>query len=137
MWRNEMRYEDYLKQRHQDPEYQVIKKDMKPLLDLADDLLRERLKRGWSQSELARRAGTKQSNISKLEAGLSNPTYEFLKKVADALEVDLIISFGKEEPIVEQKYIHYTAKIVFENLPWGGTKRTHKNLEFEFAQRNK
>lgn len=132
-----MRYDDYLKQKSHDPEYQGVKKDLQPLMNLADDLLRERLKRGWSQSELAHRAGTKQPNISKLEAGLSNPTYEFLKKVADALEVNFIIHLGKEEPDAEQHTLHYTSKIVIENGPWGSPKKTRRNLEFELAQRSK
>lgn len=131
-----MRYDDYIKQKHQDPEYQAVEKDLKSLMDLADDLLRERLKKGWSQSELARRAGTKQSNISKLEAGLGNPTYEFLKKVAVALEVDLKISLGREEPIIEHQYFYFPVKIEQETLPWGGIKRSHKKIAFEFAKRN-
>ncbi len=130
-----MRYEDYLKQKLQDPEYQAAKKDLKPLLDLADDLLRERLEKEWTQNELARRAGTKQANISKLESGLSNPTYEFLKKVADALEVDLIINLQKKEPVIEQRYYYFPVKIDSHDSPWSTTKRDYKKLEFKLAQR--
>lgn len=97
-----MKYKDYLIERMLDPEYKAVVKDLKPFLNLADDVLRERLKKGWTQSELARRAGTKQANISKLEAGLSNPTYEFLKKVAGALGVNLTIHLGIEEPVADQ-----------------------------------
>ncbi len=132
-----MRSEDYLNKRLQDAEYQALRKELEPLLDLSDDLLRERLKKGWTQSELARRAGTKQSNISRLEAGLSNPTYNFLKKIADALEVELKISLGNEKPTSEQKVIHYTANIMIYGIPqWSKNKKSSKKVEFELAQVN-
>jgi transcriptional regulator with XRE-family HTH domain len=50
-------------------------------------VLRARLEKGWTQTELARRVGTKQANISRIEAGLANPTLELVQKVCKALEI--------------------------------------------------
>ena len=52
-------------------------------------MIRElRLKRGWSQSELARRAGVKQSIISYIENGKTkNPRIDTLSAIATALGV--------------------------------------------------
>lgn len=80
-----MKLEEYRRKLELDPEYAAAEEELGPLLDLADEVLRLRLQRGWSQSELARRAGTQQSNISRIEAGLGNPTLKFIQRLADAL----------------------------------------------------
>jgi transcriptional regulator with XRE-family HTH domain len=50
-----------------------------------------RTKRGWSQSELADRAGLRGgASISDLETGKGNPTLASLQAVAAALDVGLI-----------------------------------------------
>lgn len=43
-----------------------------------------REKRGWSQGELGRRAGTTQAQISKYETGMATPTVRVLRRIADA-----------------------------------------------------
>jgi HTH-type transcriptional regulator/antitoxin HipB len=51
---------------------------------------------GISQSELARRMGTTQPAIARLEAGRVAPRLETLDRVASALDVRLVIAF--QEP---------------------------------------
>jgi len=46
-----------------------------------------------TQEDLARKVGTKQSNISRLEKGNANPSLQFLKKIADSMGKELLISF--------------------------------------------
>ena len=62
---------------------------------LAQSLIRARLKRGWTQAELARRVGMQQPNIARLEGGnydrVSLPT---LKKVARALGAEIEIKLS-------------------------------------------
>lgn len=63
---------------------------------LADQISALREKRGWTQAELARKVGTTQSGIARLE----NPNYQnyslkILEKVAIALNARLIV--GLEE----------------------------------------
>ena len=45
-----------------------------------------------TQAELAKRADTKQSNISRFESGNYNPSVEFLQKIAGALDKRLEIT---------------------------------------------
>lgn len=52
-----------------------------------------RVKKGVTQEELAKKIGTKQSVISRLESGRANPSMAFLKKLADALNSNLEIKF--------------------------------------------
>ena len=56
-------------------------------------VLRARMLRDVSQKELASRCGIDQSDISKIERGISNPTVDTLERIAEALELDLKISF--------------------------------------------
>lgn len=48
----------------------------------------ERLKKGFSQEELAFKAGVNKNTIWKIETGKVSPTVETLAKIAEALEVD-------------------------------------------------
>jgi len=89
-------YEEYLAKRRQDPEYRKVEKRLKPILDLADNVLRLRMERGWTQGELAKRVGTKQSNISRLENGLANPTFKFLQKLGEVFGVELVVCLGPQ-----------------------------------------
>lgn len=56
-------------------------------------ILRARIEKGLTQQELAKRIGTKQSVISRLESGRANPSVNFLKKLAQALNSHLEINF--------------------------------------------
>jgi len=63
-----------------------------PEFELVRLLIRKRLEKGFTQQELARKVGTKQSAISRLESGRYNPTVDVLRKVARALNANLKIS---------------------------------------------
>lgn len=52
-----------------------------------------RCERGLSQQELARRSGTSQAAIARLELGGAEPRLHTLERIARALDVDLRIDF--------------------------------------------
>ncbi|MEJ0073768.1 MAG: helix-turn-helix transcriptional regulator [Candidatus Saccharibacteria bacterium] len=52
---------------------------------LARQLIKARLAKKLTQTELAERAGVKQEYIARLESGTANPTVGNLNKVADVL----------------------------------------------------
>src|SRR5579863_810044 len=52
-----------------------------------------RRRAGLSQVELARRAGTSQPSIARLERGLVSPTVVSLDRIARALGTELVIDF--------------------------------------------
>ncbi|MBU0510518.1 MAG: helix-turn-helix transcriptional regulator [Chloroflexi bacterium] len=101
-----MKLEEYRKGLQQDPEYLAVEKELKPLLNLADDVLELRLEREWSQSELARRAGTQQSNISRIESGLGNPTFKFIQKLANTFDAEIVIRL--QVPEIARPFISAT-----------------------------
>jgi ribosome-binding protein aMBF1 (putative translation factor) len=63
------------------PEYEVVK-----------TIIRERIKRGWSQTQLAEAIGSRQPVISRLEQGSGNPSLSTLQKIAQALDLSLQVS---------------------------------------------
>jgi len=60
---------------------------------LAMEIHALREKRGLSQRKLAERLATTQSALARLEAGNVSPSLPTLDKVADALGVELVVSF--------------------------------------------
>jgi ribosome-binding protein aMBF1 (putative translation factor) len=64
-----------------EPEYEVVK-----------TIISQRIKRGWSQTELAKAVGSRQPVISRLERGEGNPSLSTLHKIAKALDLSLQVS---------------------------------------------
>jgi len=61
--------------------------DIKLDVGIAIRLVRQ--SKGWSQEELAERAGLHRTYISGVERGVRNPTITVLKAVSDALDITL------------------------------------------------
>ena len=53
-----------------------------------------RARKAISQKELSEATGIDQSDISKIERGLANPSISTLKRIADALDAELIVSIA-------------------------------------------
>ena len=92
-----MNLKDYRQKLMQDPETNAAYQKLKPKLELGRQILDLRLAHGWTQKELAKKAGTKQANISRLENALLNPSIKMLQKVANALGARLEIQLVPEE----------------------------------------
>ena len=75
-----------------DPKTKAEYDRLEPEYQLISQVIANRLKKGYSQSQLAAKAKTKQSAISRLESGGYNPTLEFLNKISTALGCKLNIS---------------------------------------------
>jgi len=92
-----MKHSDLLHELHQDSEYNQAMEELKLHFAVANAVLRARLQKGWSQAELADAIGTKQANISRIEAGLANPSLSFLQRLFQVLDLDLIIQSKDQE----------------------------------------
>jgi len=66
-----------------EPEFAVIKK-----------IIEKRLEVGLTQAQLAKKIGTKQSAISRIEQGSYNPSLALLVKLSKALDAKLEISIS-------------------------------------------
>jgi len=63
-----------------------------PEFAVIEMIIKRRIEKGLTQKELAKKIGTKQSAISRLESGTYNPSLSFLRKVGEALGAKLKIS---------------------------------------------
>jgi|GEM_PF-374719 len=80
-------HQEFLQQQLQDPAFRAAYEALTP----AYELKRLRILKKISQAELARRVGTKQPSIARLESGYGFRNLTFLKKVADALDATVEI----------------------------------------------
>lgn len=67
-------------------------KALEPEYELVKTIIRQRIKRGWSQTELADAIGSRQPVISRLERGEGNPSLQTLQRIARAFNLDLKVS---------------------------------------------
>ena len=81
---------DYIADQMKNPEFKKAWDDLDPEFRVLKAMIKAREKSGISQAELARRLGTKQSVVSRLERGaFSKASLETINKVADALDMRL------------------------------------------------
>ena len=64
-----------------------------PNIEVGNALATARARSGMSQSELAKKSGIDQSDISKIERGIANPSATTLKRLAVAMDMELQIVF--------------------------------------------
>lgn len=76
----------------QDKEIKKTYDKLKPHYSIIEMVIKKRLEVGLSQEALAKKIGTKQSAIARLESGKVNPTLSFLSNVAEALNGKLTVS---------------------------------------------
>jgi transcriptional regulator with XRE-family HTH domain len=63
---------------------------------IGGDIRTIRLRRKWSQDELARRAGLGRSGVGRAERGVGSLDLEALERIATALGVPLVLSIGRD-----------------------------------------
>ena len=76
-----------------DPEFVREYNKLEPEYQLARSLIAARIKRNLTQAQIAKRAKTNQASISRLETGSSKPSLAFLRRVASALDAQLMVKF--------------------------------------------
>lgn len=86
-------YEAYRDKHFKNPKFKQLYYEYGKQLEIAYQVLQLRKQAGMSQSELARKLGTTQSNVARLEAGEQNFTTITLQKIAQALKRELKVEF--------------------------------------------
>lgn len=90
-----MKWSDFKNKQLEDPAFRQAFEDLEPEYQLVKAIIKQRKLKGMTQAELARKVGTRQSAIARLESGTYNPSLQLLKKVARALDVKIEISLKK------------------------------------------
>ncbi len=65
--------------------------------ELAEAVRSRREELGWSQRQLAERAGMTQPGVARFEAGGTTPTIPVLERLASALGLQLTVALDPEE----------------------------------------
>ncbi len=92
--RKHLDFDLWHKEKLRDPVYRAEYDKLQPEFAVIRAVIEARMKKELTQKELARKMGTKQSVISRLESGRANPSLAFLKRLAHALNTRLEIRFN-------------------------------------------
>jgi len=88
-------FQEYLSKQLEDKDFKRYYDEYGKQLEIAYQILQLRKKQKMSQTVLAKKLGTNQSNIARMESGQQNFTTETLQKVAKVFDRDLRIEFVK------------------------------------------
>jgi len=86
-------FNDVIKEHLKDPEFKRLYDEYGRQLEISYQILQLRKKEKMSQAKLAKKIGTTQSNVARIESGKQNFTIELLDKIARAFNAELKISF--------------------------------------------
>ena len=92
-------FEEYKKKQMQDPEFAKEYEAIQPEMDVIKAIVNARTSQNLTQSELAKRTGINQADISKLENGTRNPSINLLKRLAEGMGMNLKIEFVPKQKI--------------------------------------
>lgn len=93
MKRKHLDFTEWEKEALKDPKLRAEYDKLQPEFAVIEAILQARKEKGLRQLDIARKIKTKQSVISRLEAGRANPTVSFLQRLASALDTRLEIRF--------------------------------------------
>lgn len=86
-------FEEFFNESLKNPKIKAEYNKLQPDFAIIRAVIDARVHKGLTQNVLAKKIGTKQSVISRLESGHANPSIAFLKKFAKALNTHLEIKF--------------------------------------------
>lgn len=81
-------HREYMK----DPEFRREYEKLQPEFEIASQIIGARIKHKMTQGELAKKAGTGQAVISRLEGMNAKPSLSLLERVAKALKTEINIT---------------------------------------------
>jgi len=76
-----------------DPEYRREYERLGPEFEIARQIIDARIRRKVTQAELAKRMGTGQAVISRLETANAKPSLSLIQRLADALSLKVELRF--------------------------------------------
>lgn len=82
-------FQELKKEWMKNPKFAKLYSEPDLAMDIGDMITHIRLKFGLTQEALARKIGTKQSSIARVENGNVLPSLKFLQKIAKALKTEL------------------------------------------------
>lgn len=77
----------------QNPEFKKEWDALEPEFNMIQAMIDARKQKNMTQKELAERSGIDQSDISKIERGVANPSLSTLKRLAEGMDTVLRLQF--------------------------------------------
>ncbi|MDO8638971.1 MAG: helix-turn-helix transcriptional regulator [Candidatus Daviesbacteria bacterium] len=93
MKRSYLSFDDFKREALKDPVIKAEYDRLEPEFAIIQAVIDARINKGITQQKLAKKMGTTQSAIARLESGNANPSVSFLQKLAQALNSKLEIKF--------------------------------------------
>ena len=90
-------FDQYLGEALKDVKVRRDYEALQPEFELIGALIEARQERGYTQEMLAKKMGTTQSVVARLESGKANPSLKSLHKMAEALSVKFELRFLKAD----------------------------------------
>ena len=84
---------DYLKERLKDSEFKKAYEESQADFEIMKAICDARIKKSITQKQLSMKTGITQADLSRIETGNANPSLKTLKRIAEALDCTLKISF--------------------------------------------
>ncbi len=85
---------DHIKESLKNPAFKKVWEESEPEYQLARQLIGKRLNQKMSQRDLAKKVGTTQAIISRIETMQANPSLSLLKRIAQTLDLKLDLRFS-------------------------------------------
>ena len=83
----------YLNKKLEDPEFKKEWDTLETEYQIMHEMMKARIEAGMTQKQLSERTGINQSNLSRIESGMGNPSIATLERIASALGKKVSISF--------------------------------------------
>lgn len=87
-------FEQFLEESLKDPKVRKEYDRLGPRFKVISDLIALRIKRGMTQADIARKLGTKQSAIARIESGDENMTIDSIQRISEILGAKVKISIN-------------------------------------------
>lgn len=88
-----MTFEKHKKILLKNPEFRKLWEETQLEREISHALIKARIEKRLTQSQLAKKIQTRQSVISRVESGQSTPSLSLLKRLATALNTSLSVQF--------------------------------------------
>lgn len=79
-----------------DPDYKREYERLAPEFEIARQIIGARIRKNITQAELAKRMGTGQAVISRLETATAKPSLSLIQRLADALNLKVELRFSQK-----------------------------------------
>lgn len=86
-----MNFEEFKQELLKNPKFKKVYEDKTDIrFEVSEMVYEARVRAGLTQAQLAKKIGTKQSSIARIESETTLPSLSFLKKIAEALGTSLL-----------------------------------------------